>query len=177
MLRPLRVPAAGVVVLALGVPIGLAAQAGPPPPRAIPGITTEDRFPGACVDCHVRYPDEGLDVRFSVLTTAWRDSVEPKLMETARATSRAGVTLTGRHPEVDQEDLSNIPGSCIGCHRRRTDEAPDFSRLVHKIHLEGGSENPFLTVFQGECTHCHKLETRLGSWRIPSGPERPVEGG
>lgn len=143
-----------------------------PPPREIPGLTATDAFPGGCVDCHVRYPDQGLDVRFSTLLSRWAGEVEPSLVEVARASSRAGVTLVGRHPEVPPEVLTSIPGTCIGCHARRPDEAPDMTRLIHLVHLRGGAENIFLTVFGGECTHCHKLDASLGGWTVPTGPER-----
>lgn len=149
-------------------------RAGPPlpPPRDVPGITVADAFPRGCVDCHIRYPDQGLDVRFSTLLARWTVEVEPVLVERARAASPPGAALQGRHPEVSEEGLANIPRSCISCHTRRADSAPDMSRLMHLVHLQGGAENPFLTVFGGECTHCHKLDVRLGVWSVPTGPER-----
>ena len=44
--------------------------------------------------------------------------------------------------------------------------------MIHEIHLTGGDTNHFLTMFQGECTLCHKLDAKSGAWAIPSGPER-----
>ena len=44
--------------------------------------------------------------------------------------------------------------------------------MMHVIHLEGVKDGHFLSIFQGECTHCHKLEKNTGTWRVPSGPER-----
>jgi len=29
-----------------------------------------------------------------------------------------------------------------------------------------------MTLFQGECTHCHKLDAMTGKWSMPSGPEK-----
>jgi hypothetical protein len=43
--------------------------------------------------------------------------------------------------------------------------------MMHKIHLSGGEENRFLTVYQGECTHCHKFNVPTGLWSLPSAPE------
>lgn len=156
-------------------PVPCRAQEGPvpdtPPPREIPGITTADRFPGGCVDCHVEYPEQDLDVRLSTLVDGWTREVSPALLELSRATSRPGAVLEGRHPEVQPDALANIPGSCIACHARRAGTAPDMARLVHRVHLGGGGESVFLTVFQGECTHCHKLDLERGAWTVPSGRE------
>lgn len=146
-------------------------------PREVPGITVPDAFPQGCVDCHLRYPEQALDVRFSTLLSGWAREVEPGLMEMARSASRPGVTLVGRHPEVDAEVLSRIPRSCISCHTRRVDEAPDFPSLTHLIHLRGGGQNPFLSVFGAECTHCHKMDPDRGTWTVPSAAEKGEEEG
>jgi hypothetical protein len=57
------------------------------------------------------------------------------------------VTLKGKHPKVE------------------------VARMAHPVHLTGGDENHFMTLFQGECTHCHKLDRATGAWSIPSAPE------
>lgn len=174
MVRRARPSLSGAALLAacLCWPASALSQAPPlPPAREIPGITTEDRYPGACVDCHIRYPEPDPDARFSTFLSAWAQEVDSTLMAKARASSAPGVTLEGRHPETKPEVLASIPRSCIGCHTRRADEAPDLARLVHKIHLEGGASSVFLTVFQGECTHCHKLNLERGIWTVPSGSE------
>jgi hypothetical protein len=44
--------------------------------------------------------------------------------------------------------------------------------MMHAMHLTGGEKNPFLTMYQGECTLCHKLDGRTGAWTIPSGTEK-----
>lgn len=144
-----------------------------PPARQIPGITVEDRFPRACVDCHVDHPEEGVDARFSTLLASWAEQVDRGLLEAAAQTTADGVTLEGRHPATRPEVLADIPSSCIGCHTRRADKAPDIARLVHRVHLQGGEESVFLTVFGGECTHCHKLDPLRGAWTVPSAAEHP----
>jgi len=142
----------------------------PPPPRAIPGITASDGFPGGCVDCHVNRPDIGLDTRISVLMTRLAAGANPKLVAAARSAAAPGLALTGRHPDVP-DVRADIPGACLRCHARGSDSAPEFARMLHTLHLEGGEANHFMTIFQGECTYCHKLDAATGSWSIPSGPE------
>ncbi len=68
--------------------------------------------------------------------------------------------------------LADVPRSCLECHGRDAREAPAFARLVHRIHLTGGERNHYLTLFQGECTHCHKLDATTGAWSLPSGAEK-----
>jgi len=142
-----------------------------PPPRAIPGITAADPHPRACVDCHVVYPEINRDERLSTLMKRWGEGVDPKLLATAQAAAPEGVTLKGRHPSVTGA-VNNPPASCLPCHGRTSKTAPPFARMIHAIHLTGGQDNVFLTVFQGECTHCHKLDPASGAWRVPSGPEK-----
>jgi hypothetical protein len=141
--------------------------AAPPPARKIPGITAEDGFPRACVDCHIVYPEMNMDKRISTLMKQLNDKVEPKLLAKVQA---QGLTLKGRHPEAT-ESLEDIPAGCLECHTNYSKEAPSFGRMMHVIHLNGGEENHFMTIFQGECTHCHKFNTATGEWSLPSGPE------
>jgi hypothetical protein len=148
------------------VPAGAWAQA-----RPIPGINADDPFPGGCVDCHIQYPEQDLDVRFSTLLALWEREVSPELLARSQAASEPGVTLQGMHPETKPDVIDDIPGSCVGCHRRRSDEAPILSRLVHLTHLAGGADNIFMTDFKGDCTLCHKLDLKTGAWSMPSGPE------
>jgi hypothetical protein len=89
----------------------------------------------------------------------------------AQAAAPAGVTLKAKHPRVMPATLRNIPGACIKCHSPASKNAPSFAKMIHLIHLTGGDENDFLTEFQGECTHCHKLNEKTGAWSIPSAPE------
>jgi hypothetical protein len=58
------------------------------------------------------------------------------------------------------------------CHSKRSKTAPPLAALLHLVHFTGGDENHFLTIFQGECTYCHKFDTKTGVWKIPSGPEK-----
>jgi hypothetical protein len=159
--------------LMTGVPNRAESQHGkpeaPPPARKIPGITAEDPFPRACVDCHVRLPE--MDVRISTLMAGWNDRVEPVLLAKAHGSAPQGLALAGRHPAVP-EALANIPVACLDCHAEGSDTAPPFAGMMHAIHLTGGEENHFLTLFQGECTHCHKLDPKTGAWSMPSGAEQ-----
>lgn len=136
-------------LLALLLPEGLVAGTpGPgstPLPRPVPGLTAADSYPQGCIDCHVVYAELGRDKRLSVI-------------------------LQDRHPAAADAFL-DIPAGCLECHARGPEPAPSLARIVHLAHLTG-AENVFLSVFQGECTHCHKLDTSTGVWRLPSGPER-----
>jgi len=146
-------------------------QAQIPPARAIPGITAEDQYPRACIDCHINYAAMNRDTRLSTLTAQWAEGVPPELLETARAVAGSNVQLKGVHPHVRDAVLRDIPDSCLSCHEHNARHTPPLARLLHEIHLGGGGEAIFLRVFQGECTHCHKMNKTTGEWRIPSGPE------
>jgi cytochrome c553 len=143
-----------------------------PPARMIPGITAPDDNAHACVDCHVNMPERNMDARFSTLLMQWSETVEPGLLAKAQASAPEGVKLVGKHPKVIASTLSSIPAGCMVCHKKDSNRAPPFARMMHRIHLTGGPENHFLTIFQGECTYCHKLDAVTGQWSIPSGPEK-----
>lgn len=142
-----------------------------PPARKIPGLISEDKFPNGCVDCHINMPDIKQDERISTLMSKWNEKVETKLLKKAQDVALAGVTLKGIHPQAS-ESLKNIPDTCIKCHSETSNTAPPIAPLLHTIHLTGGDDNHFLTIFQGECTHCHKLNTSTGVWNTPSASEK-----
>lgn len=142
-----------------------------PAARKIPGITTRDAYPNGCVDCHINHPEINKDPRFSTLLKQWKKKVEPKILTKAQASAPKGVTLKGRHPNA-ASSLKNIPAGCQTCHSKESKTAPSFSRMMHLLHYTGGEENPFLTEYQGECTHCHKLNPLTGEWFMPSAPAR-----
>jgi hypothetical protein len=142
-----------------------------PPARKIPGLTAEDKFPNGCADCHINMPQIKQDERLSTLMARWRKNAGAKLLKKAQAAAPAGVTLKGIHAPASGS-LKNIPEACMACHSKRSRTAPPLAALLHLIHLTGGADNHFLTSFQGECTHCHKLNASTGVWRMPSGPEK-----
>lgn len=148
-------------------------QAGqaPPPARKIPGITVADPFPNACVDCHIHYVDMKLDTRFRTLMHQWNEQVEPKLLAKAQASAPNGIILKGKHPKMT-DLFKDIPAKCLVCHGKGSTISPPFANLIHNIHLVGGEQNHFLTMFQGECTYCHKLDQTTGHWTIPSAAEK-----
>ncbi len=143
------------------------AGASPPSARKIPGLTIKDAYPQGCVDCHVNRPD--MPAPLSVRIKQWSEKVDPKLLAQAKASAPKGVTLKGKHLAVPVKD---VPGACLKCHGKGSKMAPPFATMLHAIHLTGSDGNPFLTTFQGECTHCHKLNTATGEWSMPSGPEK-----
>lgn len=142
-----------------------------PPARQIPGINAPDPFAGGCVSCHLNFPDKRMDARISTLMKQWTEAVPPALLAKAQAATPAGVALKGKHPNVAKA-LGDIPKACMPCHGANAKIAPRFDRMLHALHLGGGEQSHFMTLFQGECTHCHKLNMATGEWSIPSGPER-----
>lgn len=142
-----------------------------PPARKIPGITAPDSVPHACVNCHINYPEMNLDARFSTQMARWSEKVEPTLLAKAQASAPQGMILKGKHPKTTG-GFNNIPAQCLVCHGKDSRRAPPFARMLHLIHLTGGEENHFLTIYQGECTHCHKLDMSTGRWTLPSAPEK-----
>lgn len=142
-----------------------------PPARKIPGLTAEDKFPNGCVDCHINMPDIKQDERISTLMSKWNKKVEIKLLKKAQAVAPSGMTLKGIHPPAS-ESLKNVPDACMTCHSKTSRTAPPLAALLHVIHLTGADNNHFLTIFQGECTYCHKLNDTTGVWMMPSGSEK-----
>lgn len=141
-----------------------------PSAREIPGITSADKFPRACVDCHINMPDINRDERIGTMMSEWTSGVRKELLDKARSVANGGASLRGRHPAVTGA-LEDIPAACVTCHERTDSRAPPLGPLLHIIHLTG-QENHFLRIFQGECTHCHKLDTDTGKWSMPTAPER-----
>ncbi len=142
-----------------------------PPARQVPGITADDMFPNACVDCHINMTDINLDVRLSSIFKRWTEKVEPKFVEKAQSAVPKGMKLKGKHPALN-DGFKDIPATCLECHSKTSKQAPPFDKMMHGLHLTGGGENPFMTLFQGECTHCHKLNQSTGGMSIPSAPEK-----
>lgn len=150
---------------------GQAGEPAPPPAPKIPGINAEDQFPHGCVDCHVNRPDMKLDVRLSTTMRRWNQEVEPSLIANVQAIAAPGVVLKGSHPVVSSA-LRDIPAGCLTCHGETSKIGLPFAPMIHRLHLTGGDQNHFMTLFQGECTHCHKLDMATGRWSLPSGPEK-----
>jgi hypothetical protein len=141
-----------------------------PPARAIPGLTAPDAFPRGCVDCHVVLADKKMDVRLSTLMAQWQQKVDPALLERVRAFTPAEVALKGRHPKVAVAGVE-VPKACMTCHARTSKAAPPLGRMLHGLHLVGADKNIFLSQFQGECTHCHRLDAASGNWSLKGGVE------
>lgn len=141
-----------------------------PPVRQIPGLTAKDAYPNGCVDCHVNGKDG--DKRLSTLLAELAKAVPAPLVEKARAASADPSKIKGKHPPIPNAK-TNTPLSCLsGCHKRGSTIGPPFTQLMHAIHLVGGAQNHFLTVFQGECTYCHKLDQKTGQWKVGTAPEK-----
>ena len=141
-----------------------------PPPRPVPGITSEDQFPEACVSCHLNFPDMGLDTRFSTVLARWAENVDPEILLVAQTLATPGHPLKGVHPQVELSHQP-IPRVCLDCHNSGANNAIPLVPFLHKIHLGGTAQSIFLSVFQGECTHCHKFNDKTGLWSVPDAEE------
>jgi hypothetical protein len=131
-----------------------------------------DPFPNGCVSCHTLDKAKGEDHRLSTLMGAWSaGKISPDLLARSKAAMPAGVALKGKHPAA-ADALEDIPSACFDCHDAGSKKAPPFTRLMHLVHLTGGTKNVFVTTFKGDCTHCHKLNGQTGEWTLPSGPEK-----
>ena len=138
----------------------------------IPGITSEDRFPGGCVDCHVKMPDRSMDVRLSAQMRPWYREVDRRVLDRLEPMQPRGAARVGPHPVLQPDVFRDVPASCRACHVSGADAAPSLGPMLHLLHLTGGRENHFMTLFGGECTHCHKLDPGTGRLSLPSGPEK-----
>jgi len=145
-----------------------AAQVLVPPPGA--RAQAKDAFPNGCVDCHTSTSKAG-DTRLSVHLKEWMNAVPPALLEKTKRSVTDASKIKGKHPAVPKAS-AGIPQGCMTtCHRRGSTVAPPFATLMHSVHLTG-SPNQFVTQFQGQCTHCHKMDPISGAWRIPGGAEK-----
>ena len=138
--------------------------------RQIPGLTAKDEFPDGCVGCHIVAKDG--DMRIGAMAEKWKTAVPAPLLAKAKASSSDASKVKGKHPSIPNVQ-ANTPQTCLAaCHKRGSTIAPPFAQLMHAIHLTGGAQNKFLTMFQGECTHCHKMDQKTGTWKIASGAEK-----
>lgn len=136
------------------------------------GNAAVDPYPNGCVSCHVLDKSKGKDERLSVALKQWTaGKIEPGLLAKSKASSPAGLTLKGKHPAAD-DSLEDIPGACLDCHDTGSKKAPPFARLLHLVHLVGGTNNAYVTTYKSDCMSCHKLSTQTGEWSMPSGPEK-----
>jgi cytochrome c553 len=113
-----------------------------------------------------------LDARLSTIVRGLTQQVDPKMLAKTMAAATYPSKIQGRHPPVVDTTFNDIPNACLKCHGPKFQAAPRFVRLMHLIHLVGGQENHFMTLYQGECTLCHKLDQKTGTWSIPSGAEK-----
>jgi hypothetical protein len=136
------------------------------------GLSAGDPFPKGCVSCHAVDKAKGVDHRLSVALGQWTaGKIDAGLLAKSKASAPAGVALKGKHPAAE-DSLDDIPNTCLDCHDSGSKKAPPFSRLLHLVHLTGGTNSTFMTTFKGDCTHCHKLNAQTGEWSMPSGAEQ-----
>lgn len=143
-------------------------------PRDIPGVTSADMFPHACVSCHKNYPEQKMDVRLSTILKEWNDKIPPEILAKFQAAAPEGVTLKGKHP-FKMDNQANVPEVCEKCHGKSMKSALPMDQIMHLIHLGGGKESKFVQMFQGDCTHCHKLDQKTWTWHVGNGKEADEE--
>jgi len=145
-------------------------DAAPPGLAEMPGLTVEDRFPRGCVDCHINMPQINQDERLSSVMSNWTLQVPPEILKKTRLVVGNDKPLKGRHPRSDQM-FQAIPRNCLNCHENGSGSIVPIIPLIHLIHLSGGEKNHYLSLFEGQCTHCHKLEPNTGTMTVPIADE------
>jgi hypothetical protein len=161
-----------LVVGMAGIAGAVAAATAQAEPPAIPGLTAPDEFPNGCVDCHVERADVEGHMPISKVLEQWQTEVPADLLGKLTKVTPEGTKLKGKHPKVPPKMLeAGIPDSCLMCHKAGSTMAAPLSAYMHDIHLVGGAENQFLTVFGGQCTHCHKFDKATAQWSLASGSE------
>ena len=112
-------------------------------PLALPAEETADAFPDGCVSCHVDRTGT-IDMRLHVL-----------LREIG-------------HPDVSR--VRRVPRDCLRCHRPDEDsDDPPLSALVHEIHYDIPTANSFVTIYEGECGRCHRMDPDEGEAHVKIG--------
>lgn len=159
------------LIFPTSIEIAYGAEDSIPPVAEIPGITAKDLFPRGCVDCHIDMPQINRDERLSSVMSTWDRQVPSELVEKARSLARDEEAIKGRHP-LSLEMFQAIPENCQICHKKGSGSVVPLAPLIHLIHLSGGEENHYLTIFQGHCTHCHKFDLNTGIVNLPSAQER-----
>ncbi|MEI6387927.1 MAG: hypothetical protein WCQ50_14955 [Spirochaetota bacterium] len=112
----------------------------------LPGIMVADEHPRGCVDCHVQGSD-GQDKRLNKSVMAIKN-----------------------HPNLSKAFKDSlIPDSCIVCHKASS-KLGSLTAIIHKVHYEGKEKSAFITLYQGACLNCHKVELSTGVMSIKHGP-------
>jgi len=163
--------ATGLLLIAVTASPAAGDDAGAVSVHQDPGPAVFDPFPNACVDCHLNFPERGLDVRLSTILESWREESAPHAQRAAQSVAPRELRIEGRHPDVTGL-LESIPEACISCHGQNEATAPQFAKLIHVLHLVGGEENHYIAEFQGNCRNCHKLDAAAGRLVVPSAAER-----
>ena len=109
----------------------------------LPGITTPDKQPHGCVDCHVNPGADGKDHR---------------LPEELKA-------LKVKHADVAKV-VKVIPVDCGKCHKEGA-RAGTVAAFAHKHHL--GAPTTAFIAQGGSCLSCHALDAKTGMVNVKSG--------
>ena len=111
---------------------------------AVAGTAVAVDFPEGCVSCHVQKIGD-VDFRLSTLL------------------EQIG------HRKVER--LKQIPRDCGRCHTSDPTEEGNFTAMIHEIHFDVPNINLFVTRFDGQCIHCHAIDTESGEAGLKNGPK------
>ncbi len=109
----------------------------------IQGITSEDKLPKSCVDCHTK--DTYTDYRVNAI-----------------------LNNRGNHPDITTV-VKIIPNDCVKCHKPNT-SAGDLSDRLHFSHIGNPKENSYIQVMKAGCMGCHTFDNKSGKINIKSVP-------
>lgn len=109
----------------------------------IQGITSKDKLPNSCVDCHTK--DTYTDYRVNAI-----------------------LKNRPNHPDIS-ESVKTIPNDCKKCHKPNT-MAGELSDRLHFSHIGNPKENPYIQDMKAGCMGCHTFDNKLGKISFKSIP-------
>ena len=110
----------------------------------LPGITSADKTPNGCVDCH-KNNGPNQDYRLTVELTK---------------TKHMDITAI----------VKTVPNDCAMCHREGVAAGPLMAK-THLLHYAKKGDSSFVKAYQGACLNCHKLDLVTGNVSLKSGPK------
>ncbi len=167
------------LLLLVGIALGILYGVIFPPeavqkPRSIPGITENDIFVKGCVSCHVANYEEKVDFRITTIMKEWsKTGYKQEYFNLFQQAATEGIVLKGKH-EFKFNSETSIPEECNKCHGKAIKTALPLGQVIHIIHFSG-ENNHFIAKYNGECTHCHKIEKVTGTWSSINGRESEIK--
>ncbi len=107
------------------------------------GITTKDKLPNSCIDCHTN--DAFIDYRVNAILI--------------KRTSHPDITRT----------VKTMPDDCMKCHKPNSKDGTLGERL-HFSHIGNPKENPYIQSMKAGCMGCHTFDNKSGKISFKSVP-------